>query len=129
MLCWIVAVKIPFWKGITERTKDFTRKCKYHCENAKWRKEESVVIDGLEVANGGNFNSDGKWIRLPKTYSKETFSIGGGSFASKQLEKWTYLDKIEGEICQGKNMNIEILIGANCSEPLQPVKVINSENG
>ena len=40
------------------------------------RSEESVVIDGLEVGNGTKFNSNGKWIRLPKTYSKEKFSIG-----------------------------------------------------
>ena len=50
------------------------------------KSEESVVIDGLEVASGSNFNSDGKWIRLPKTYSKEKLPIGGGSFTSKQLQ-------------------------------------------
>ena len=72
------------------------------------RSEESVVIDGLEVGNGTKFNSNGKWIRLPKTYSKEKFSIGGGSFTSKQLQKWTYLDKIQGEICLGKGVNIRI---------------------
>ena len=60
------------------------------------RSKESVVIDGLEVANGTKFNSDGKWIRLPKTHSKEKLSIGGGSFTSKQLQKWRYLDKIQG---------------------------------
>ena len=51
------------------------------------RSEESVVIDGLEVANGTNFNSDGKWIRIPKTYSKENLSFWRGSFTSKQLKK------------------------------------------
>ena len=54
------------------------------------RSKESVVIDGLEVANGTKFNSNGMWIRLPKTYSREKLSIGGGSFTSKQLPKWTY---------------------------------------
>ena len=49
--------------------------------------EKSFVIDGLEVANGTKFNSNGKWIRLPKTYSKEKLSIGGGRLASKQLQK------------------------------------------
>ena len=93
------------------------------------RSEESVVIDGLEVANGTKFISDGKWIRLPKTYSKEKLSIGYGSFTSKQLQKQTYLDKIQGEICLGKNLNIRILIGANCLEVLEPVKVRNSKNG
>ena len=91
--------------------------------------KESVVIDGLEVASGTKFNSNGKWIRLPKTYSEEKLSIGGGSFTSKQLQKWRYLDEIQGEICLGKDVNIRILIGANCSEALEPVKVINSENG
>ena len=51
------------------------------------RSEKSVVIDGLEVADGTKFNSDGKWIRLPKTYSKEKLSIGGGSFTSKKAAK------------------------------------------
>ena len=51
------------------------------------RSEKSVVIDGLEVANGTKSNSNGKWIRLPKTYSREELSIGGGRFTSKQLQK------------------------------------------
>ena len=79
------------------------------------RSEESVVIDGLEVADGTKFSCDGKWIILPKTYSKDELFIGGGSFTSKQLQKWTYLDKIQGEICLGKDMKIRILIGAKCS--------------
>ena len=91
------------------------------------RSEKSVVIDGLEVANGTKSNSNGKWIRLPKTYSREELSIVGGRFTSKQQQKWTYLDKIQGEICLGKDVNIRILIGANCGEALEPV--INSENG
>ena len=41
--------------------------------------------------------------------------IGGGSFVSKQLF--------------GKEANIRIFIRANCSEALEPVKVINSKNG
>ena len=93
------------------------------------RSEESVVIDGLEVANGTKLNNDGRWIRLPKTYSKEKLPIRGGRFTSKQLQKWTYLDKIQGETSLGKDVNIKILIGANCSEALEPVKVINSEDG
>ena len=60
------------------------------------RSEESVVIDGLEVANATKFNSFGKWIIMPKTYSRDKLSIGGGSFISKQLQRWTYLDKIQG---------------------------------
>ena len=60
------------------------------------RSEESVVIDGLEVANATKFNSSGKRIIMPKTYSRDKLSIGGGSFISKQLQRWTYLDKIQG---------------------------------
>ena len=48
--------------------------------------EESIVINGLEVANGTKLNSNGKWIGLSKTYSKEKLSIGGGNFKSKQLQ-------------------------------------------
>ena len=39
------------------------------------------------------------------------------------------MDKIQGEIHLGKDVNIRILIGANCSEALESEKVINSENG
>ena len=93
------------------------------------RSKESVLIDGLEVSNAKKFNSFGKWIIMPKTCSRDKLSIGGGSFTSKQRQRWTYLDKIQGEICLGKYVNIKILIGTNCSEALEPVKVINSENG
>ena len=58
------------------------------------RKEKSDVIDGLQAANGTKLSSNGKWIRLPKSYSRKKLFIGGGSFTSKQKEKWTYLDKI-----------------------------------
>ena len=92
------------------------------------RYKESVLIDGLEVAVGTKFNSNEKWIRLLKTYSREKLSNGGRSFTSKQLQKWTYLKKIQGEICLGKDVNIRILIGANYAETLEPWKVINSEN-
>ena len=92
------------------------------------RYKESVLIDGLEVAVGTKFNSNEKWIRLLKTYSREKLSNGGRSFTSKQLQKWTYLNKIQGKICLGKDVNIRILIGANYAETLEPWKVINSEN-
>ena len=61
----------------------------------------------------------------PKT---KNLSIGGGSFTSK-LQKCTDLDKIQGVICLGKDVNIRILIGARCVEALEPLKVINSEKG
>ena len=93
------------------------------------RSKESVVIDGLEVANGTKLSSNGKCIRLPKTYSREKLSTGSGSFTSKELQKWTYLDKIKGEICPRKDVNTRILIEENYAEALEPVKVINSENG
>ena len=50
------------------------------------RSEESVVIDGLEVADGTKFSCDGKWIILPKTYSKDELFIGGGSFTSNSCK-------------------------------------------
>ena len=39
------------------------------------------------------------------------------------------MDKIQGEMCLSKDVKIEIHIGENSLEALEPVKVINNENG
>ena len=61
------------------------------------RSKESVVIDGLEVANGTKLSSNGKCIRLPKTYSREKLSTGSGSLHQKSCKNGHIWIKLKGK--------------------------------
>ena len=48
---------------------------------------------------------------------------------SEKMEEWDYLKIISSEIAQTDDVEIGVLIGANCMKALEPLKVIASYNG
>ena len=46
----------------------------------------------------------------------------------EKIAKWEYLDEILHEISQSSDVEIGLLIGANCSKALEPNKIIPSRN-
>ena len=48
---------------------------------------------------------------------------------SEKMEEWDYLKIISSEIAQTDDVEIGVLIGANCMKALEPLKVIASNNG
>ena len=86
------------------------------------------VIEGLQVCGA---DQTGKWINLPKTYSRKEFSVcdKGQPITKQLLQKWPHLcplkDKV-AEIDSSHLVKVGILIGANCPKAIQPTKVIPS---
>ena len=47
---------------------------------------------------------------------------------ARKLKKWDYLEKILKELSDNEDINVDVLIGANCLEALEPVEVIPWQN-
>ena len=71
-----------------------------------------------------------EWISLPKAYTKEDLPVDSWEVATAQkLKKWKHLSCVADEVIKDdQNINVELLIGANCTRALEPNKVIPSRN-
>lgn len=88
----------------------------------------SQVIDGLKVK--AKDDSCCNWITLPPTFSKEELPVCSTDVASpEKLKKWRYLDEVSATLSNNDIINVGLLIGANCTSALEPVKVIKSQDG
>ena len=46
-----------------------------------------------------------------------------------KMKKWDYLEKMKTEVNANYNIEVTLLIGANCVEALEPRELIASNNG
>ena len=70
------------------------------------------------------------WIDLPVTYTKEDLPVNDEDVATaEKIKRWKYLERIASEITQGQFISIGLLIGGNCTNALEPLEVISSEQG
>lgn len=83
----------------------------------------SYVVSGLEVAG---LQSD-SFCELPKTYTQQHMPVHKGNIPrNADLQRWTYLESVQlPEI----DADIELLIGANVPQALEPLEIINSVDG
>ena len=89
----------------------------------------STIVDGLEIASN-NKSINKQWIKLPKSYTISDLPIDAKKVATKEkLMKWKYLDNTCKNTCQDDNINIGILIVANCLKEIEPIEVILSQEG
>ena len=44
-----------------------------------------------------------------------------------KLKQWEHLEKISSFVGENHNINVDLLIGANCVEALQPLEIIPSQ--
>ena len=47
---------------------------------------------------------------------------------ARKLKKWDYIEKISKERGDNKDITVDLLIGTNCLEALEPVEVIPRQN-
>ena len=47
---------------------------------------------------------------------------------ARKLKKWDYLERISKELGDNEDISVDLLIGANCLEALEPVEVIPRQN-
>ena len=86
------------------------------------------MVDNLNVAGVNEMNND--LISLPKVYSKKTLPVEKEEVATpEKLSEMKHLDSFKSEITQTGDIEIGMLIGANCMKALEPLKIISSKDG
>ena len=88
-------------------------------------RQKTAVIKGLQVVSA----SGGKSVSLPKAYVQDTIPIDVNEVPSHDMMlKWPHLKELVTEM-PDRNVNIPVglLIGANCSKALEPLKVITAD--
>ena len=91
------------------------------------RSESTTAIEGLQVAG----SKDGStWIKMPRIYNRKHLPVDKKKVATPdKIEEWDYLKTISPEITQIDDVEVGLLIGANCMKALETLKVIASNTG
>ena len=95
------------------------------------KKVKSSLIEGLMVSKQP-LSKDKKiqWVKLPKLYSREHITVDSAEIATPEKpKKWRYLDSIAKDIAMDDKVSVDLLIGANCIQALEPISVISSQDG
>ena len=90
-------------------------------------KHSSLAVDDLEVANIEGNQVD--WIRLPKMFSQDDLPVASDeSPTPENIQQWKYLHRITPKMKMDRNLDVKLLIGANCLKALEPQEVISSQS-
>ena len=92
--------------------------------------KSSEALEDLEVAQASNGKAERVWVKLPCTYTQEDLPVDSNEVATiDKIKRWGYLDKIKAEVNANDNIEVTLLIGANCVKALEPCELIASKNG
>ena len=81
--------------------------------------EELAAVNGL-ILCGINCRKEGpvEWIEVPNTHSRSFLPVEKEEIATpKKIKKWKYLNLITADITEDNNIEVGMLIGANCIKP------------
>ena len=89
---------------------------------------ESTMVTGLKVSK--NVHGEGvRWLNLPATYIRKALPADVEEIATLEMaRKWEHLKIIAGKLPKETNMEIGLLIEANCSKALEPEEVLPSKD-
>ena len=88
----------------------------------------SVAVDGLKVCAAAA-SVKNRWVKILKGFSQDELRVDAEDFAIPEKKaRWEYLDETLKEISQSSDVEIGLLIEANCSKALEPNKIIPSRN-
>ena len=92
-------------------------------------RQSTYILDGIKVCRlTPEADKYQNWIKLPSKYTKEEIPVDRSEIAMPaKLKQWQYLEKISRFLGVNDNISVDLLIGANCVEALQPLKVIPSQ--
>ena len=77
--------------------------------------KSSEALEDLEVAQASNGKAERVWVKLPCTYTQEDLPVDSNEVATTDnIKKWGYLDKIKAKVNANDNIEVTLLIGANC---------------
>ena len=67
---------------------------------------------------------------MPKSFTRKEIPVDPVEIATPiKLRKWKYLDKVAKHLATDDEVSVDLLIGANCVQALEPVDVISSQYG
>ena len=93
------------------------------------QKMRSTVMSGLKVQSDSDVNTN-RWLDLPATYTKEELPADVEEVATREkIEIWDHLKKIANKVPMVSDIEIKLLIGANCAKALEPQEVIPIKDG
>ena len=89
--------------------------------------ESTMVVEGIKVTGmSGNYSL----LSLPKLYTRREIPVDKEEIATPaKIKKWKHLRSISNDIVQRDDVQVGLLIGANCMKALEPTKIIHSEEG
>ena len=76
-------------------------------------------------------NIEGKeadWITLPRMFSQDDLPVASDEIATPEnIQQWKYLHRIIPEMKMGRNLDVKLLIAANCPEASEPQEAISGQ--
>ena len=91
------------------------------------RNENTMIVDGIKVTG---MNDDSSWFALPTLYARKAIPVDKEEIATPaKIEEWKHLMPISNEIVQRDDVQVGLLIGANCMKALEPTQIIHSVGG
>ena len=86
------------------------------------------AIDGLQVSG---VNADKNlWVPLPTTFTRDKLPVDNDDITKPgQLKQWKYLEPVVNQLNFEENISVGLLIGANCTNTLEPIQVLQCRNG
>ena len=93
--------------------------------------KQSSSVQGLMVSAPITLPSNQiHWIKLPKSFTRKEIPVDPMEIATQiKLKKWKHLDKVTKHLATDDEVSVDLLIGANCVQALEPVDVISSQCG
>ena len=87
------------------------------------------MVTGLKISNADQGGRE-ECLNIPITYSKKELPADIEEIATRQkIMHWDHLKGIVKNLPEDSDVNIDRLIGANCTKALEPQEVIPSSNG
>ena len=71
-----------------------------------------------------------QWVKLPKLYAREQIPVDSAEIATPlKIKRWRYLDSIAKDVARDDKVSVDLLIGVNCIQALEPISVISGQDG
>ena len=90
---------------------------------------KSTAVSGLRVASSIAGNKE-IWLHLPPAYTREDIPVDIEEVATREnIKSWDHLAVIVEKLPHAADIEIRLLISADCAKVLEPQEVIQSKNG
>ena len=89
---------------------------------------KSAAVSGLRVSSSIGSEKE-IWLNLPLVYTREDIPVDIEEVATREnIKNWDHLTVITEKLPHAADIEIELLIGADCSKALEPQEVIPSRS-